>query len=71
MSLKDLKTTPCRMCPETGRTHQIRVHMNTLSIQWWEDPLYGKGNRALYDDSTFIRSRDFFYSSKNQKESGI
>lgn len=35
----------CRL--ETGRTHQIRVHMAHLGAPILGDPLYGKGGRAL------------------------
>lgn len=39
---------------ETGRTHQIRVHMNYINHPVIGDPLYGKGNRKLYDDGQLL-----------------
>lgn len=39
---------------ETGRTHQIRVHMNYISHPVIGDPLYGKGNREIYDDGQLL-----------------
>ena len=39
---------------ETGRTHQIRVHMNYISHPVIGDPLYGKGNRKIYDDGQLL-----------------
>jgi 23S rRNA pseudouridine1911/1915/1917 synthase len=29
--------------PETGRTHQIRVHLSAVGLPIWGDPVYGKG----------------------------
>jgi len=39
---------------KTGRTHQIRVHMNYISHPVIGDPLYGKGNRKMYDDGQLL-----------------
>ena len=45
----------CRL--ETGRTHQIRVHMATMGHALIGDPLYGRSNRASDPDpiKTFNR----------------
>ena len=45
----------CRL--ETGRTHQIRVHMANMGHALIGDPLYGRGNRASDPDpiKTFKR----------------
>ncbi len=42
----------CRL--ETGRTHQIRVHMNYINHPIIGDPLYGKNNRRLYNDGQLL-----------------
>lgn len=39
---------------KTGRTHQIRVHMNYISHPVIGDPIYGKGNRKIYDDGQLL-----------------
>ena len=39
---------------KTGRTHQIRVHMNYIGHPVIGDPLYGKGNRVIYDDGQLL-----------------
>lgn len=42
-------TTLIELSLETGRTHQIRVHMNYIGYPVVNDPVYGK--RKLFDDS--------------------
>ena len=32
--------------PETGRTHQIRVHLSAAGLPIWGDPVYGKARSA-------------------------
>ena len=44
----------CRL--ETGRTHQIRVHMEYIGHPVLGDPLYGKGNRVLYDKGQLLHA---------------
>lgn len=39
---------------KTGRTHQIRVHMNYINHPVEGDPIYGKGNRKLYNDGQLL-----------------
>ena len=39
---------------KTGRTHQIRVHMNYIGHPVEGDPLYGKGNHSLYNDGQLL-----------------
>lgn len=41
--------TLIELCLETGRTHQIRVHMNYIGYPIVNDPVYGR--RKLLDDS--------------------
>ena len=44
----------CRL--KTGRTHQIRVHMDYIGHPVIGDPLYGKGNRKLYDGGQLLHA---------------
>ena len=46
-SFKNYTFIECRL--ETGRTHQIRVHMNYIGNPILSDPMYG--TRKLYDDN--------------------
>ena len=39
---------------KTGRTHQIRVHMNYIGHPVIGDNVYGKGNRKLYDEGQLL-----------------
>ena len=39
---------------KTGRTHQIRVHMNYIGHPVVGDPIYGKGNRTIYNDGQLL-----------------
>ena len=39
---------------KTGRTHQIRVHMTYIGHPVIGDPLYGKGNRQIYDNGQLL-----------------
>lgn len=53
--LKRYSTTTLVECVlKTGRTHQIRVHMNYIGHPVIGDPLYGKGNRLIYDDGQLL-----------------
>ncbi len=47
-------TTLVECILKTGRTHQIRVHMNYIGHPVIGDPLYGKGNRTIYDDGQLL-----------------
>lgn len=44
----------CRL--KTGRTHQIRVHMEYIGHPVIGDPLYGNGNRKLYDKGQLLHA---------------
>ncbi len=54
---------------KTGRTHQIRVHMNYIGHPVIGDPVYGKGNRALYDGGQLLFAHEIhFIHPKTKKE---
>ncbi len=50
------KNTLLKVIPKTGRTHQIRAHLNAINHSILGDPLYGAKNEfsRIYLDSTFI-----------------
>lgn len=49
---KDYTLVECSL--ETGRTHQIRVHMNYINHPIVGDNVYGKNNRKLYDKGQLL-----------------
>ena len=54
---------------KTGRTHQIRVHLNYIGHPVIGDPVYGKGNRALCDDGQLLFAHEIhFIHPKTKKE---
>ncbi len=44
----------CRLF--TGRTHQIRVHLDYIGHPLIGDPLYGSGNRSLYNNGQLLHA---------------
>lgn len=46
---------------KTGRTHQIRVHMNYISHPVEGDPIYGKGNRSVYNDGQLLFAKEISF----------
>ena len=54
---------------KTGRTHQIRVHMNYIGHPVIGDPVYGKGNRVTYNDGQLLFAHEIhFVHPKTKKE---
>ena len=54
---------------KTGRTHQIRVHMAYINHPVIGDPVYGKGNRKMYDDGQLLFAHEIhFIHPKTKKE---
>ena len=54
---------------KTGRTHQIRVHMNYIGHPVIGDPVYGKGNRLIYNDGQLLFAHEIhFVHPKTKKE---
>lgn len=56
----------CRL--KTGRTHQIRVHMEYIGHPVIGDPLYGKGNRKLYDEGQLLHAEKLILIHPRTKE---
>ena len=50
----DVTLVSCRLL--TGRTHQIRVHMEYIGHPVLGDPLYGKGNRKIYNAGQLLHA---------------
>ena len=64
---KDVTLVECSL--KTGRTHQIRVHMAYISHPVIGDPIYGKGNRVLYNDGQLLFAHEIhFIHPKTKKE---
>ena len=64
---KDATLVECSL--KTGRTHQIRVHMNYIGHPVIGDPIYGKGNRAIYDNGQLLFAHEIhFIHPKTKKE---
>lgn len=54
---------------ETGRTHQIRVHMNYINHPVVGDLLYGSGNKTLYKDGQLLFAHEIsFIHPKTKKK---
>lgn len=53
---------------ETGRTHQIRVHMDYIGHPLLGDPIYGKGNRSLFKDGQLLHAYRLTFFHPNLKK---
>ena len=54
---------------KTGRTHQIRVHMTYIGHPVIGDPIYGKGNRVIYNEGQLLFAHEIhFIHPKTKKE---
>ena len=64
---KDSTLVECAL--KTGRTHQIRVHMAYIGYPVIGDPIYGKGNRKIYDEGQLLFAREIhFIHPRTKKE---
>ena len=63
---KDSTLVECSL--KTGRTHQIRVHMNYIGHPVIGDPVYGKGNRAIYDDGQLLFAHEIHFIHPTTKK---
>ena len=64
---KDSTFVECAL--KTGRTHQIRVHMAYIGYPVIGDPVYGKGNRKMYDEGQLLFAHEIhFIHPKTKKE---
>ena len=63
------ETTFVECALKTGRTHQIRVHMTYIGHPVIGDPVYGKGNRKIYDDGQLLFAHEIhFIHPRTKKE---
>jgi 23S rRNA pseudouridine1911/1915/1917 synthase len=56
----------CRL--QTGRTHQIRVHLDYIGHPVIGDPLYGSGNRKLYDQGQLLHAYQLSFMHPTSKK---
>jgi len=52
---------------ETGRTHQIRVHMNYIGFPIFNDPVYNKNESNSFGQFLHSRSIDFEHPISKEK----
>ena len=65
--LKECTLVECSL--KTGRTHQIRVHMSYIGHPVIGDPVYGKGNRIIYNDGQLLFAHEIhFIHPRTKKE---
>ena len=56
---KDSTLVECIL--KTGRTHQIRVHMDYIGHPVIGDPIYGKGNKTIYNDGQLLFAHEIHF----------
>jgi len=61
--------TLLEICPETGRTHQIRVHLASIGFPVVGDKIYGKLKKSegLNLSRHFLHAQEIFFVSFNGK----
>lgn len=60
--------TLVRLKLETGRTHQIRVHMAYIGHPIEGDSLYGRNNRRLYKDGQLLHAERLIFTHPTTKK---
>ena len=63
---KDSTLVECSL--KTGRTHQIRVHMAYIGYPVIGDPIYGKGNRKMYDEGQLLFAHEIHFIHPKTKK---
>jgi 23S rRNA pseudouridine1911/1915/1917 synthase len=53
--------------PETGRTHQIRVHMASIGHPLFGDDLYGGSRQLLKRQALHCKTLSFYHPMKNER----
>jgi 23S rRNA pseudouridine1911/1915/1917 synthase len=64
--LRDAALVECRL--ETGRTHQVRVHMASLGHPLLGDPVYGRSGRNVQE---LLKRLDFHRQALHAAELGF
>lgn len=64
---EDATLVECKL--KTGRTHQIRVHMNYIGHPVVGDLVYGKGNKGIYKEGQLLFAHEIhFIHPRSKKE---
>jgi 23S rRNA-/tRNA-specific pseudouridylate synthase len=61
------QVTLLRCFPQTGRTHQIRVHLQSIGLPLAVDPLYNR-SRAGLDKAIFLSQFKQDYKAKREQD---
>ena len=62
----DATLIECRL--QTGRTHQIRVHMNYIDHPVIGDLVYGSGNKTYYKDGQLLFAHEISFIHPRSKK---
>jgi 23S rRNA pseudouridine1911/1915/1917 synthase len=59
------------LCPKTGRTHQLRVHMKYLGHPVLGDALYGRADKIFPDVSLMLHSKTLVITLPGENETRV